>query len=94
MTLSFAQFEREVTGERIRDKIGWVSSMPIWVIVITLVIALYGAVLSTLNFLRAGPRLRDRPTTLTNITIRAISRNQDRGRVCGIVPQKAAVLTR
>jgi hypothetical protein len=32
--------------------------MPNWVILITLVLAVYGAVLSTLNFLRAGPQLR------------------------------------
>jgi hypothetical protein len=32
--------------------------MPIWAIVLTQLVALYGAVLSTLNFLRAGPKLR------------------------------------
>jgi hypothetical protein len=32
--------------------------MPTWAIVITQVIAVYGALLSTLNFLRAGPKLR------------------------------------
>ena len=32
--------------------------MPTWAIIITQVIAVYGALLSTLNFLRAGPKLR------------------------------------
>ena len=32
--------------------------MPIWAIVLTQIVALYGALLSTLNFLRAGPKLR------------------------------------
>ena len=32
--------------------------MPIWAIVLTQLVALYGAILSTLNFLRAGPKLR------------------------------------
>ena len=32
--------------------------MPIWAIVLTQAVALYGAILGTLNFLRAGPKLR------------------------------------
>ncbi len=50
----------KVRGTRAEHR---VSSMPIWSEVpwgtaITLVIAVYGAALSTLNFLRAGPKLR------------------------------------